>query len=199
MLFKNRGEAGERLAQVLKNKVRNKKNWIVVSLLRGGVLVGEPIAKEFTLPHLFLPVVKIASPNNPEYALGAITFSQRLYNQEAIKELSQKLITEATKLAEEKFINYCQKYHCEENKFEQLKNKKVILVDDGAATGLSLYTAAAFLRRKKVKKILLALPVAPADFNKKVFDEAVILHEDPFLTAVSNYYQDFSPVEPPIQ
>jgi predicted phosphoribosyltransferase len=199
MLFKNRVDAGEKLAQVLLKKIKKKDQWVVVSLLRGGTILGQVIEKKLKIKHLPLVVVKITQPSNLEYALGALTFSYKLYNQEAISMIDKKSLDEAVKIAQEKLTAYCQKFHCDEKDFNRLRDKKVILVDDGAATGLSLYTAAGFLHLKKVKKILLALPVASTDFNKKIFNETIILHEDLFLTAVSNYYQDFSQVDPIIQ
>lgn len=167
----------------------------MVSLLRGGTILGQVIEERLKIKHLPLAVIKITQPSNPEYALGALSFSYKLYNQEAVSITDKKSLDEALNMAQEKFVAYCQKFQCYEKDFDRLKDKKVILVDDGAATGLSLCTAANFLRFKKVKKILLALPVASTDFNKKIFDDAIILHEDPFLTAVSNYYQDFSQLD----
>jgi predicted phosphoribosyltransferase len=199
MLFKNRVDAGEKIAQALLEEIKKKDQWVVVSLLRGGTILGQVIEKKLKIKHLPLVVIKITQPSNPEYALGALSFSYKLYNQEAVSIIDKKSLDEALNMAQEKFVAYCQKFQCYEKYFDRLKDKKVILVDDGAATGLSLYTAANFLRFKKVKKILLALPVASTDFNKKIFDDAIILHEDPFLTAVSNYYQDFSQLDPIIR
>ena len=81
VIFKDRVDAGKKLADfIVKSdffkKIKNKKNIIVVSLLRGGVVVGFEIAKKIGVKNLPLPVAKISSPENPELAIGALCFSQ---------------------------------------------------------------------------------------------------------------------------
>lgn len=194
MLFKNRVDAGKQLAAFLFPKIKEKKELIVVSLLRGGAVVGDEIAKQFNLPHLGLPVVKIGAYDNEELAIGALIFKTKFYNRRIASWYSKEQLNQSEIKAKKKFGDYCQRFQIKEDDFNQLKNKSIILVDDGAATGSSLQAAALFLKKKKVKKIILALPVAPTDFDISCFNESYILHQDPNLSAVSQYYQDFSQV-----
>lgn len=194
MIFKNRSEAGSKLAEILEKKINNKENLIVVSILRGGVVVGEEIARKLKIDHLFLPVVKIPAPDNPELAIGAFVFDTQYINQEVAGYYSNQSIKKAVDLAKDKFKTYCQIFKINKQLFNRTKNKIVILVDDGAATGATTKTASNFLRKMKVKKIILALPVAPSNFDKISYDEVFILYQDPYLSAVSQYYQDFAPV-----
>ena len=77
MLFKDRRQAGEKLAAILKHDnvvSQNHKNIIIVSLLRGGVVVGKTIAENLQVKHLPLIVTKISAPNNIELAIGALCY-----------------------------------------------------------------------------------------------------------------------------
>ncbi len=194
MIFKNRSEAGSKLAEILKKKIVDKENLVVVSILRGGVVVGEEIAKKLKIPHLFLPVVKIPASDNPELAIGAFVFDVRYINKDVASYYSNQSIEKAVDLARNKFKKYSDVFQINKQSFNSIKNQIVILVDDGAATGATTKAAAIFLQKNKVKKIILALPVASSDFERDYFDEVVILHQNPYLSAVSQYYQDFSPV-----
>ena len=194
-MFKNREEAGEKLANFLFNKLEKKEDAVVVSLLRGGVIVGDEIAKKLKLPHLGLPVAKIGAPDNEELAVGAMVYQVKFYNPQAATLYDKEALFQTEIRAKKKFVDYCRIFNIKESDFNCLKQKIVILTDDGAATGSSLKAAALFLKKKKVKKIILALPVAPTDFDNSFYDEVYILNQDPYLSAVSQSYQDFSQVD----
>lgn len=200
MIFKDRKEAGEKLAQVLINHrliKKNLKNTIVVSLLRGGFIVGYQIAKKLSLPHLPLPVAKISTPHQKELAIGALCFNQIYWEKNIFSSLnlSNEIINQQIKKTKEKFDNYCLEFNIKEKIFSLIKNKVVVLVDDGIATGSSVNCAFLFLKSKKPKKLILASPVAPSDFTNPGFDEEIILFKDPYLSAVSQYYQNFFQVK----
>ena len=71
----------------------------------------------------------------------------------------------------------------------------MILVDDGIATGATMKAAVLFLKTKGPKKIVAASPVGPADFDEAGFDRIIIYHRDPYLSAISRFYQSFPQVE----
>lgn len=78
-----------------------------------------------------------------------------------------------------------------------LATKTILIVDDGAATGKTMEAAVVWVRKKKAKRIIVALPVASsaaAALLRPRVDELIVYHEDPFLTAVGAYYKDFSQV-----
>ena len=201
MIFKDREEAGEKLSELLKKDrsfIRNKKNAVVVSLLRGGVVVGNIIAKKLKVKHLPLVVTKIPAPYNPELGIGALCFDVTYLENQTISPLSLNhfSIQSQIKIAKNKFDLYCKKFFINKKVYSrQIKNKIIILVDDGIATGSSIKTALLFLKTKKPKKIFLAVPVAPTDFNIKGFDKVFILHRDPYFSSVSQFYQSFPQVE----
>lgn len=195
MIFQNRQEAGKKLAEVLikdREILKEKKNIVVVSLLRGGALVGKEIADKLSLPHFPLVVKKISAPHNEELAIGALCGGQIFLDHKLINNLNldQKVINQQIKISKDKQKLY-QKRYDRFLKKPDFTNKSVILVDDGVATGSTVKVAAHYLRLKSAKKIYLALPVAPGDFKGDNFDRVFILHKDPFLTAISSYYHDF--------
>lgn len=202
MIFKDRVEAGEKLAEILKNDLYIKRRlcWgrvVTVSLLRGGIIVGDIIAKKLKIEHLPLAVAKIPSPTNPEFAIGALSFDITFLDPGIVSllRLDKASIKKQIEMARQKFESYKMRFSLKEENFNKLKNSYIILVDDGIATGSSVKAALLFLKSKKPKKIFLAVPVAPADFEEKGFDKVFILHKDPFLSSVSQFYHHFPQVE----
>lgn len=202
MIFKDRAEAGERLAGILKNdpyikQPPTRKKGVVISLLRGGIVLGDIIAKKLAIDHLPLAVAKIASPSNPELALGALCFDITYLDPKIVSSLSldKASIQKQIKLAQEKFASYQKRFFLNEKMYNRLIDCLVILVDDGIATGSSVRAALLFVKSKKPKKIFLASPVAPVDFEEKGFDKVFIIHKDPYLSSVSQFYQNFPQVE----
>lgn len=199
MVFKDRIDAGKKLAEKIANEKlikENLKKIVVVSLLRGGFIVGYQIAKKLSLPHLPLMAVKISAPHQEELAIGALCFN-KIYWEESILNslnLSTNTLNHQIKKAKEKFLKYCREFNIKKEQFRSIKNKIVVLTDDGIATGSTVAAAFLFLISKKPEKLILASPVAPSDFKNPGFDQQIILHQDPFLSAVSQYYKNFSQV-----
>ncbi len=97
--------------------------------------------------------------------------------------------------ARNEFNHYCQRFSINKKSFLTIKGSVVVLVDDGIATGSTVEAARLFLKSVGVKKIILASPVAPADFNNPNFNAVITLYRDPYLSAISQYYQDFRQLE----
>lgn len=196
MIFQNRQDAGKKLAKKLIEKkiVDNKdKNMVVVSLLKGGVIIGNEISKKLNCSHFILPVAKIAAPFQEELAIGALCFDKIYLNQKLICSylFDKKTINNQIKKAQEKFLSHCQIFKIKKKDYKKIKNKVVILTDDGIATGATVKIATVFLKSQNPKKIILAAPVAPSDFKNKDFDQILIFYKDPCLSAVSQYYLKF--------
>ncbi len=197
MEFKDRLDAAKSLYKLLKNENKINEKSIVVSLLRGGTIIGDFLARKLKIKHFPLVSVKISSPFNPELAIGAVCFNITHLNTRIINilNLTNKQISRQVKEAKKKFTNYCTRFNIEEKKFNFLKNKVIVLTDDGVATGSTLLATVDFIKTKDPQKIILALPVAPKDFHAEGVDKEVILYEDSSLSAISQYYINFSQVE----
>lgn len=196
-MFKSREEAAELLAQKLQNY--KGKDAIILAVPRGGVVVGKTLAKKLSLPLDIVVTRKIGAPNQPELAIGAV-------GPEGAKFIDWGLAMRAG--ADEDYL----KFKIEEQKKEvgkrfskfrkgkkalELKGKIVIVTDDGIATGATIEAAVAWIRTKKPKKIILAVPVAPRDTVEKIKDkveELIVLETPDEFFAVGQFYREFPQV-----
>ncbi len=203
-MFENRGKAGELLALKLRKIVNpsagsGQGDFIIVPLLRGGIVLGKKISDYFSLPLKPLAVKKIGAPLNPELGIGAVSFDKTYYfDCNLVKELdvseNYKQVALETKYQEAKLL---------QEKIEQntgkisCRGKSAIVVDDGVAIGNTVICASLYLRKQAVKKIILAIPVISKDgINgiKKYFDRVVALKIPENLFAVGEFYKEFPQV-----
>jgi predicted phosphoribosyltransferase len=192
-LFKDRIDAGK---QLVKKLLKYKgKNAIVLAIPRGGVIVGNEIAKSLNAKLDIVVPRKIGAPEDPEFAIGAVApdGSTSLDEDVASYHISEAYIKNKVK-EEMQEINRRMKTYRGDKPFPKLKNKIVILVDDGVATGNTIIASAKFIKKQKPKKIVIAVPVAPSDFINKVssmVDEVISLKPLEPYYAISMHYLSF--------
>jgi len=196
MVFKNRQEAGQKLALALK-KFKNEKDALILALPRGGVVVAYEIARDLNLPLDLVVPRKIGAPINEEYAIGAITETgEGIFNQEAISSLNISKTYLDSKVAEEKKeAERRLKIYRQDREPLNLTNKTVIIVDDGIATGLTMRAAIKSAKEKSAKKIIVAVPITANDSLKiieKEADEVIYLDAPAFFGAVGEFYEEFA-------
>lgn len=195
MLFKNREEGGKLLAEKL-SKYKGAKDCIVIGLPRGGVVTAHELAKKLELPLDVVCPRKIGAPMNPEYAVGAITETgEGIFDEHALnllkvsKEYLNKEVQEQKEIAQRRLKAF--RGH---RPPRQLKGKKVILVDDGIATGATVKAAIRTIRSEGAQSIILAIPVAaPDSYNqiKKMVDDSYVLSLPREFQAVGQFYLEF--------
>lgn len=195
MIFKDRLEAGQRLAKALE-KYKRQKDTIILALPRGGVVVGFEVAKTLELPLDLVVPRKIGAPGNPEFAIGAITEEgEGIFNEAVIrdygisKEYIDKTVEEEKKEAQRRL-----KAYRGDRPPLNLVEKTVIIVDDGIATGLTMRAAIKSCKNKDPKKIVVAVPCGAKDSIdqiKQEVDEVVCLHAPIFFGAVGAFYENF--------
>ncbi len=196
MIFKDRHEAGQQLAREL-SKYKNKKDVIVLGIPRGGVEVAFNIAKTLKVPLSMVVTKKIGHPFESEFAIGAVSpgghYSiNKQYQAEAGEGYIKNTIKELTKEINRRYKEYTNE------KLPKLKNKIVILVDDGLATGFTMLSAVEYVQSQNPKKIIVAIPVAAQDSFEKVkaaANEVVCLQVPVFFAAVGGFYQNFMQLE----
>ena len=189
----NRKKAGGLLAKKLYEYKGSDS--VVYTLTRGGVVLGHEVAKELNAPLDIIIARKIGHPSNPEYAVCAMTEDGEIYCNESEKML---LDPEWLKNQEEKERQECirrRKTYLGEKPHIPAKDKVAIIIDDGIATGLTMFAAIKSLKKENPKKIIVAVPVAPHDIVlklKKEVDEVIALEDArDYLGAVGAYYRDF--------
>lgn len=202
MIFKDRQEAGQLLAKKIakdKDLKKHKNNLMVISLLRGGVVIGAQISRKLNIPHYPLIVAKIPAPYNPELALGGLCFKAVYLNKSTINSLnlSKNQLHQQILEAKKKQASYLKQFNLpSENDYQKLiKNKTVILTDDGIATGATIKAAFKYVKSQQPKTVILAVPVAPIDFIWKGFDKTFIIQKPVDFSAVSQFYQSFSQIK----
>lgn len=196
MIFKNRQAAGKLLATKLE-KFFNKPNTVILGLPRGGVVVAAEVARALNLPLDIVVPRKIGAPENPEYAIGAITeHGESVWNQAEVKRIDRQWLEQKIK-AEQAEAERRRKTYRGDSKPLNLIGKTVILVDDGIATGLTMKVAALSVKSQGAKFIIIAAPVgAPdsVDELKSEVQEIYILDQPTFFGAVGAFYEEFKEV-----
>jgi putative phosphoribosyl transferase len=194
--FPNRTEAGRQLAEKLVNYA-GREDVIVLGLPRGGVPVAFEVAQRLGAPLDVFIVRKLGVPGFEELAVGAIASGGvRVLNQDVVRALpNAEEAIEAITARETAELERREKSYRNGRPAPELRDRVVILVDDGLATGATMRAAVAALRQRHVAKIVVAAPVGAPDtcreFEDEV-DEIVCATEPEFFQAVGQYYHDFS-------
>ena len=197
ILFKDRQEAGQELVKKLE-EYKNNQDVIILGIPRGGVAVGSVLAKKLNVKFDLIIPRKLPIPISPEMGFGAVLGDGTvLLNEDVIQaySITQKEIDQTIKEVLDEVKRRERKYRGKTG-FPDVKNKIVILVDDGLATGFTMLAAIKAIRKYKPKKIIVAVPVSPQGSIKRVrpqVDEIICLHSEPpgFSFAVASFYQDF--------
>ncbi len=196
MIYTDRFEAGERLAEKLKD-IANE-NTLIVALPRGGVPLAYVISRKLSIPMDIYFVKKIPSPYNPEAAIGAISEDNHIF----VNERARLMLNVAREYIEEIGLKKLEEMRKKRAFYKKdridPRGKRVIIVDDGIATGSSMLVAAQALKNEGAKEVIIAAPVAPPEVAAKLKDVAdqVVLLQTPYdFMAVGQYYKDFHQLE----
>jgi putative phosphoribosyl transferase len=194
MRFRDRADAGKRLARALDHF--KDGDGIVYPLPRGGIVLGIEVAGYLHMPLDLLIPRKIGHPWNPEYALCAVTeHGEPVCNEEDLARIDPDWFAAEVEAARKEARRRRALYLGEREPLDA-GGKTAILVDDGIATGLTMRAAIRDVRERKPARIVVAVPVGPADtvsLLEQDVDEVVTLEApEYFLGAVGAYYADFS-------
>lgn len=201
MTFRDRRDAAIRLAEKLQEGFDtdfSKQRPIVLAIPRGGVITGDEIATRLGADLDVIISKKIGAPDNPELAVGAVMHDGTFFpNVDIIDTLGirqsyiDQRISEKMKEIERRLERF------RGNKEYNLEDRIGILVDDGIATGATVFAAINWLKTQNLKKLIVAMPVGPADTIKKlrqVVSNVVVLYSPIVFTSVGAFYEDFSQV-----
>ncbi|MBW4027023.1 MAG: phosphoribosyltransferase [Acidobacteria bacterium] len=198
MIFKNRQDAGRQLAKEL-SEYAGLEDVIVLGVPRGGIPVAYEIARELnTRLDVFLSR-KLGVPGQEELAFGAIAAGDGRYLDERIIQaagISGAQIERITQATKERLETRALLYRGSKAPLN-VESRTVILVDDGIATGASIFAAIRALREMKPKRLVIAVPVAPVstcNWLRPLVDELVVLYTPKDFYAVGQFYDSFSQV-----
>lgn len=197
--FENRAAAGRQLAKALR-RYRGKADAIVVGLPPGGVMTAASVAEELDLPLDVLVIRKLGAPGNEALAIGAIgPGGVRVLNDDVISMCGiDPLEIDLIEERERAELERCERLYRGDQRPLDCARKKVIVVDDGLATGSTVATAIAILRREGTDWIVLAVPVAPLETLDRMclyVDEMVCLATPQPFRGVGYWYSDLARVD----
>lgn len=198
--FKDRYAAGEILASVLSKYKDNLHPVTVLGIARGGVVVADPIAEKLNADLDIIVSRKLRSPHNSENAVGAIMHDESVYLGTSSLKIQHGISDEyiaMEKLEQKKEIGRRLGVYRPNNREYNIKDRIVILVDDGIATGATVIAAARWIRKHKPKRLIIASPVAPKQVVKSLKNEAdqiEVIRNPSNFKAVEQFYQHFDTI-----
>jgi putative phosphoribosyl transferase len=194
--FRNRTDAGQKLAQALKSYA-NCADVLILGLPRGGVPVAYEIAKALNAPLDICIVRKLGVPGHKELAMGAIASGGvRILNYDVLGwlQISGKTIDEVAQRELRELQRRDRTYRGDRPQ-SMVGGRIIILVDDGLATGSTMRAAIAVLKAQQPKEIIVAVPVAPADVCQELraeVDGVVCLATPEPFYAIGLWYENFA-------
>ncbi|MGE5684103.1 MAG: phosphoribosyltransferase [Nitrososphaerota archaeon] len=202
--FKDREHAAELLISKLNNEIKDEiaKDVVVFGIPRGGVILAYTIYKNRSANYFDVVIPrKLGAPNNKELGIGAIIDKDTVYlNEYVVKALrvSQDYIETEKESQIQEISRRSLLYRPKQNEYN-IKNKTIILVDDGAATGATLVVSARWIRKMNPKRIIIAIPVAPnetVELLKNEVDQVVTILIPPTsnFTSVAQFYDNFEEI-----
>jgi putative phosphoribosyl transferase len=196
MLFRDRLEAGRRLAEKLSDYA-GKPDVVVLALPRGGVPVAAEVARALDAPLDIFLVRKLGLPGQEELAMGAIASGgSQVLNTSLLRRLHVPPETvDAVAMRERCELDRREREYRGSHAPPSVRGRTVILVDDGLATGASMHAAVAALRAQEPSRIVVAVPVgAPSTCEdlRQIADDVVCAETPEPFAAVGQWYDDFS-------
>lgn len=193
--FADRRDAGRALVPILQKC--ELSNPLILALPRGGVPVAWEIARALPAPLDIIVVRKLGAPFQPELAIGAIASGGiRVLNDDLIRMLpglDETVIEEIAEREEKELLRREQNYRGD-RPYPNLRDRDVVLVDDGMATGATMRAAAKAVRSRRPSKVVVAVPIAAPDSVHLLADdvEDVVCLDTPSpFVAIGYFYRDF--------
>ncbi|MFW6324324.1 MAG: phosphoribosyltransferase [Desulfovibrionales bacterium] len=195
-LYKNRRDAGEKLAEAL-SAYQGRDDLTILALPRGGVPVGYEVAMKLHAPLDVFVVRKLGVPNREEFAMGAIASHEvQVLNDDVVSMLRipPQVINEVAGRERKELERREQAYRGDRPPHE-IEGRVVILVDDGLATGATMRAAVTAVKAQNPIKTVMAVPTAApetCESFREMVDDLICLNTPHPYYAVGAWYEDFS-------
>lgn len=198
--YVDREDAGRALGRALSDYA-HRDDVVVLGLPRGGIPVAAQVARALHCPLDVLPVRKLGLPGQPELAMGAIASAAgtlEIFGNESV--LASAAVSAATfervRLEELTELRRREKAYRGDRPALQIRDRIVVIVDDGIATGSTMAAAVAAVRRQQPARLVVAAPVAAADTCEDLraeVDEVRCIWTPAHFAAVGQAYRNFEP------
>jgi predicted phosphoribosyltransferase len=196
MRYKDRADAGRRLAEALKKY--KGEGVVIYALPRGGAVLGYEISRALEAPLDLVITRKIGYPGNEECAVCAVAEDGHMICDQSVAHLLDEEWLKIRAGEEMKEARRRREVYLKGREHISASGKTAIIVDDGVATGLTIILAIREIRHQNPKKIVVAVPVASTDASDRIREEAdllVALEVPVYFQAVGAYYQSFPQLE----
>ena len=200
--FRDRVHAGNILAERLSTNpslnIRDRSQAIVLGIPRGGIIIADIVARKLTTDFDVAMGRKLGAPENPELAIGAIMEDGTTYmNEYLIKalKLSEDYL-EREKAKQLAVIKHRSALYPKNHEY-RLRDRVVILTDDGIATGATIIAAARWIRKQSPNYLIIAVPVAPpqtVDLLRQEADAVDVILSPEVLNSVGQFYENFESI-----
>jgi len=195
-MFSDRREAGRELARLLPASLRSD-DVVVLALPRGGVPVAFEIAQALGAPLDVFLVRKLGTPGHPELAMGAIASGGiRVLNDEVVEYLNiPRDLIDAVAEREQAELERREAAYRQGRPMPSLRNRTVILVDDGLATGSTMKAAVEAAKHEQPTRVIVAVPVGAPETCRELAnraDEVICARMPTPFSAVGQWYRDFT-------
>ena len=196
MMFVDRRQAGRLLAESLRF-LANRPHTLVLGLPRGGVPVAYEVAQAICAPLDVLLVRKLGVPGHEELAMGAVASGGSLVvNDDVVRHLRiGQAVIDAVARAELEELDRRERLYRDRRARPEVKDRTVVLIDDGLATGSTMKAAAQVIRQQSPRRLIVAVPVAAQSTCESLaseVDQVICLSTPEPFYAVGLWYEDFS-------
>lgn len=192
MIFRDRTDAGRQLAARLKDLTAEDP--IILGLPRGGVPVAGEVAQALAAPLDVIVVRKLGAPFREEFAMGAIGDGVEVLHDDTIRSLgvTPAQLEEVRAREQIELDRRLGRFRAGRAPLN-LKDRTAIVVDDGIATGATAMAACEVVRTMGAARVVLAVPVAPPEFDPgELVDEYIFLERPQRFMSIGQSYADFT-------
>ena len=195
-LFKDREYSAQKLLEVLPVGNINNENWIILSASTGGYVIAQELAKKINAPVDMIFTEKINAPHNNQCEIAIITETEELVIHEELQQsfnLGLDNIFQHSKTILKDNISYKCNYFRDGNKIIDMKNKNVIIVDEGLNTGLTMMACIKTVINLKVNSVCVAVPILPESIVtdiEAIADDLYYVQSIPHFVSIDYYYDD---------
>lgn len=200
-ILKDRKDAATKLNDVIPTVKLKEEKWEIVAISKGGLELASYLKKSPSNKLTFLFSEGIMAPNNDECEIARVSEKEEIViNEKLVNSFEIQydyIYGEARRKHEEKILSYIYQYR-KGKPFESVKDKIVLLVDDGSETGLHFMTALKTVLAQKPKAVYIAVPVIPSDvldLLRTFTDDVFFLYDIEDYVQTSLYYKNLSNVD----